>query len=127
MGEKMEPFDAKFARRYVDLNSTRLEIPAETSVQALAREYGVEQEWQSLLSDKEKTTAFRRDGRTSLDLLADLCTPKKELMLYTGSPQVYEFDDQHLLVDGLSSVDAEGRVVGSYPRLLVMRDLFRDN
>ena len=123
----MKKFEPEFARNYIALNKSGLGISEDTSLLILAREYGVEQEWQSLLSDKEKTTAFRRDGRTSLDLLADLCTPKKELMLYTGSPQVYEFDDQHLLVDGLSSVDAEGRVVGSYPRLLVMRDLFRDN
>src|SRR3989344_445804 len=127
MGEKMEPFDAKFARRYVDLNSTRLEIPAETSVQALARDYGVELELRTLLAEqKRQSSGYRRSAETHLSLLERVCTPQPNLVLPTGSPQIHDYDEKHLLVDGLSSVDVDGKVVESYPRLLVMKDVFRN-
>ena len=103
-------------------------IPEELTALGLARKHQKEEEWQSALAELKKGYGFRRNGKSLQDLLAEVCTriPEQDLVLYEGFPKVHDYDKKHLLVEEISSVDAAGKVVGSYPQLLVMKDVFRN-
>lgn len=122
----MTEYDRKQAEDIFKTNAL-VGIPEELTALGLARKYQKEEDWQRALAVLKQGSGYRRNGRSIADLLAEVCAPKPaELVLYNGIPQVHDYDEKHLLVEGVSSVDADGKVVGSYDRLLVMKDVFRD-
>ena len=118
----MEKYDPEFVRRILE------HYPAGTEVEKilyLAEMYGKKIEMEAVLRERKKRSLFRSNGKSLIDLLEETCTRRDDLVKY-NSPQVHDYDEKHLLVEGLSAVDVEGKVIESYPQLLVMKDVFRD-
>jgi len=121
----MTQFDKDQARDIFKTNALA-DIPEELTALGLARKYQKEEAWLAALAERNKGNGYRQSGKSIEELFYDVCTRRADLVLYEGIPQVHDYDEKHLLVQGISSVDADGNVVGSYPQLLVMKDVFRD-
>jgi len=113
-------YDAKQTEDIFNTNAV-VGIPEEVTALGIATKYGKEKEWNSALATWKKGVGFRQTGKGLQNLVHEVCDPQE-----TGIPQVHDYDEKHLVVEGISAVDADGNVVKSYPQLLVMKDVFRN-
>lgn len=119
-----QKYDSEFAHRHIKLNHS-LGIPEEHTVMALAQSYGKEEEMRAALAQLKTGNGYRKDGRSLVDILDEVCTKKTSLAPYGWNPRVYSVDDDFLAVEHINCVDADGNVFEQYDRLLVDKDVVR--
>ncbi len=123
----MTEYDKKQAEDIFMINALA-GIPEETTALAIARRCQKEAEWVAALANWKKGSGYgyRRRGESLADLLTDVCTRREDVVRYDGTPRVHDYDEKHLLIEEISSVDAEGNGIESHPQVWVMKDEFRN-
>ena len=120
-----QKYDSEFAHRHVELNKS-LGIPEEQTILALAQSYDKMEEMRAALAQLNKGNGYRKDGRSLVDILGEMCIERTNLAPYGGSPRVYSFDDDFLAVENIQCVDADGNVFEQHDKLYVRKDIERD-
>ncbi|MDO8511523.1 MAG: hypothetical protein Q7S55_05150 [Nanoarchaeota archaeon] len=118
----MEKYDPEFARKIVE------HYPAGTQVEKalyLAQMFGKRTEFEAALKDHGRGVGFRRNGKSLIDLLNDVCVQKAELVKHDRTPRVYSVNNNFLAVENIQCVDDDGKVFEQYNHLAFSKDIFR--